>query len=66
MGLRLALAAAHACPPSVRESGVMTDMLSDGGTDIRSGSGRDALERYAPDAASTFGLVVVGPPVRGP
>ena len=36
----------------------MTDMLSDGGTDIRSGSGRDALERYAPDAASTFAMVV--------
>jgi alkylhydroperoxidase family enzyme len=36
----------------------MTDMLSDGGTDIRSASGRDALERYAPDAASTFGMVV--------
>ena len=32
--------------------------MSDGGTDIRSGSGREALERYAPDAASTFGLVV--------
>jgi alkylhydroperoxidase family enzyme len=36
----------------------MTDMLSDADTDIRSGSGRAALERYAPDAASTFATVV--------
>ncbi len=36
----------------------MTDMLSDGGTESRSTSGRDALQRYAPDAASTFAMVV--------
>jgi alkylhydroperoxidase family enzyme len=42
----------------VRESGVMTDMLNDDDTESRSASGRDALERYAPDAASTFGMVV--------
>jgi alkylhydroperoxidase family enzyme len=36
----------------------MTDILSDGDTDVTSTSGRDALERYAPDAASTFGMVV--------
>ncbi len=36
----------------------MTDMLSDGGTDSRSATGRDALERFAPDAASTFAMVV--------
>ena len=36
----------------------MTDMLSDGDTEIRSASGRDALERYAPDAASTFAMLV--------
>jgi alkylhydroperoxidase family enzyme len=36
----------------------MTDILSDGDTDIRSASGRDALEHYAPDAASTFAMVV--------
>ena len=36
----------------------MTDILSDGETEIRSASGRDALERYAPDAASTFAMVV--------
>jgi alkylhydroperoxidase family enzyme len=46
----------------VRESGVMTDIetdvASDGGTDSRSGSGREALERFAPDAAKAFGMVV--------
>jgi alkylhydroperoxidase family enzyme len=36
----------------------MTDMLNDGDTESRSTSGRDALERYAPDAAATFGIVV--------
>jgi alkylhydroperoxidase family enzyme len=36
----------------------MTDILSDADTDIQSASGRDALERYAPDAASTFGMMV--------
>jgi len=35
----------------------MTDMASDGGTGSRSASGRDALERWAPDAASAFGMV---------
>jgi alkylhydroperoxidase family enzyme len=42
----------------MRQLGVMTDLLSDGGTESRSSSGREALERYAPDAASTFGMVV--------
>ena len=41
---------------------VMTDMEinveTDSGTDSRSTSGREALERYAPDAATAFGMVV--------
>jgi alkylhydroperoxidase family enzyme len=49
-------------PTEVRESRVMadieTDVASAGGTESRSGSGRDALERYAPDAATAFAMVV--------
>ncbi|MDX6374290.1 MAG: hypothetical protein QOD98_3278 [Nocardioidaceae bacterium] len=37
---------------------IETDMASDGDTDSRSASGREALERYAPDAATAFGMVV--------